>query len=120
MDFEEDSIYYSDDDSSEELYFWSESDDEDVDSRPVCVGCKCKQKTCENMMSLIGSVMWNSTLWDVQDYIQLNSKLKTIGVQLSYNCLRCQMCEDCMPPRTILSKLLEYEGKRQVMYFDVI
>ena len=45
MDFEEDSIYYSDEDSSDE--FWSDSDD---DRRPVCIGCNCEQKTCENSM----------------------------------------------------------------------
>ena len=110
-------MYYSDDeDSSDELYFWSESDDEDDDSRPVCVGCQCKQKTCENLMPLIGSVMWNNCVWDVRDYIELNGRLQTIDVQLFYNCLRCQMCEDCMLPKTIFPKSLEYGEKRKVIF----
>ena len=116
MEFREDSIYYSDEDSSDELYFWSESDDEDDDSRPVCVGCQCKEKTCENLMPLVGSVMWNNSLWDAQDYIELNSRLQTIGVKLFYNCLKCQTCEDCTLPRTVFPKSLKYEEKRQVIY----
>ena len=115
MDFSEDLIYQSDEDSSE-LYFWSESDDDDDDddNRPVCVGCQCKQKTCENRMPLIGSVLWDSTLWDVQDYIELNERLLRIGVHLYYHCLRCRMCEDCRRPSTVCHKSLEFEEKRQV------
>ena len=60
MDFNEDAIYFSDDDYSDEL-FWSDPDGKDSDCRPLCIGCQCKQTTCESesLMPLIGSVEWN-------------------------------------------------------------
>ena len=96
MEYREDLVYCSDEDLSEEL-FWSESDDEDYDTRPVCIGCKCKENTCEHLMPLNGTVLWGSTEWDIQDYINLNDRLLEIGVRLYYQCLRCLECEDCIP-----------------------
>ena len=92
MDTQEDYIYYSDD---EEMY-WSESDCEYNYGRPICMGCQCQHKSCENQMPQIGSVLVGSTEWDVQDYIDLNIRLLKIGVRLDYQCLRCQQCQDCI------------------------
>ena len=111
MDFNEDTIYYSDDDSSDEL-FWSDLDGEDGDCRPLCIGCRCEQKTCESLMPLIGSVVFNSTLWDVKDYIELNARLLTIGVKLYYQCYKCQVCEDCIPAIRTFPKSLEHEERK--------
>ena len=111
MDFNEDTIYYSDDDSSDEL-FWSDLDSEDGDCRPVCIGCQCKPKTCESLMPLIGSVEWKSTMWDVKDYIELNARLLTIGVKLYYQCYKCQFCEYCIPAKRSSPMSLEHEERK--------
>ena len=95
MDFHEDSIYFSDEESSCELY-WSESDEENDDIRPKCIGCHCQLKVCESLMPLTGSVLWGSMEWDVKDYIDLNLRLLSIGVKLYYQCARCLRCGDCM------------------------
>ena len=94
MDCRDDSAVYADKDLSEEL-FWSESDDEDYNSTPVCIGCNCQEWTCEHLMPLNGTVLWGSTEWDVKDYIDLNVRLLTIGVRLYYQCSRCLGC-DCL------------------------
>ena len=103
MDYREDSIYYSD----EEL-FWSESEDE-VDSRPVCMGCSCQQKACENLMPSFGYVQWDSGLWDVQDYIELSARLLSIGVKLEYQCARCINCQECIPAKKMFLNSVEYQ-----------
>ena len=99
MDCSEDSYYYQD--LSEEL-FWSESDDEDYDSRRVCVGCHCQERTCEHLMPLKGTVLWGSEEFDVQDYVDLNERLLTIGVKLYYQCSRCLKC-DCVNSSQVYS-----------------
>ena len=106
MNDREDSIYYSDDEDSFEEFFWSESEEED--SLPVCMGCQCKEKTCQNVMPSTGSVQWGS-LWDVQDYIELSARLLTIGVKLQYQCLRCLECNGCLTDNKIYLKSLEYK-----------
>ena len=103
MDYTEDSIYYSDEDSFD-----------DDDSTPVCVGCQCQQKICENLMPSTGSVLWGSTEWDVQDYIDLHLQLLTIGVRLYYQCSRCLSCEDCIPANRMFCRSVEYEERRQI------
>ena len=94
--------------NSDEELFWSEPEDEVDDSRPVCMGCLCRQKTCENRLPSFGYVQWNS-LWDVQDYIELSARLQTIGVKLQYQCLSCLNCEECIPTQKIFLKSLEYQ-----------
>ena len=104
MDYNEDSIYYSEDDSFD-----------DDDNTPVCVGCQCQHKSCENIMPSEGSVLWGSTEWVVQDYIDLNARLLTIGVRLYYQCSRCLQCEDCIPTKKrIFCRSLEYEERKQI------
>ena len=101
MDYNEDSIYYSDEDSID-----------DDNGTPVCVGCQCHQKTCENLMPSTGTVLWGSTQWDVQDYFDLNDRLLTIGVRLNYQCSRCLRCEDCFQATRIFHGSVEYEKRR--------
>ena len=105
MDYTEDSIYYSDEESIG-----------DDDNTPVCVGCQCEQKTCENLMPTTGTVLWGSTEWEVQDYIHLNARLLTIGVRLHFQCLRCIQCELCVPGTKIFYRSVEYEERKQLKY----
>ena len=102
MDYNEDSIYYSDEDSID-----------DDNGTPVCVGCQCHQKTCENLMPSTGTVLWGSNEYDVQDYFDLNVRLLSIGVRLKYQCSRCVRCENCFQTNKTFSRSVEYEKRRQ-------